>query len=404
MPKVALRALLFRPLEGNRLITKLVRVGRWLRLQLGFILLALPLAALLASAAAAVEEMATPGSNHLGSDQSQYFPSVQSWFLTCLVIFLLYFRDHHRRSSNPESFFREQWQRTVASLVIAFALWLFLTNLDSLLLSHSLLKEASRPVPFWSLASLAIWWASPMVAAARNRSATESTPLPSTPFDTVVRDLRRRAARLRAAAGSNVVMIVFTLLMGFVIFASAGRRAAIESNPRSVLDLEFFDIYNRTLASVDNELLKLTEEQSKTPMPIEVFKLRVDLLNQRKADIKARFNEQRGVPTTPEETNTVRYVVNFLGSKLGSVVVLIFLVQILVSLYRYNVRLAAFNDSRADLLQTLPKGVALKVKDSMEIFPSQTLTFGKEPSTPLKELADVAVAALSSAKGKATPG
>jgi hypothetical protein len=404
MPKVALRALLFRPLEGNRLITKLVRVGRWLRLQLGFILLALPLAALLASAAAAVEEMATPGSNHLGSDQSQYFPSVQSWFLTCLVIFLLYFRDHHRRSSNPESFFREQWQRTVASLVIAFALWLFLTNLDSLLLSHSLLKEASRPVPFWSLASLAIWWASPMVAAARNRSATESTPLPSTPFDTVVRDLRRRAARLRAAAGSNVVMIVFTLLMGFVIFASAGRRATIESNPRSVLDLEFFDIYNRTLASVDNELLKLTEEQSKTPMPIEVFKLRVDLLNQRKADIKARFNEQRGVPTTPEETNTVRYVVNFLGSKLGSVVVLIFLVQILVSLYRYNVRLAAFNDSRADLLQTLPKGVALKVKDSMEIFPSQTLTFGKEPSTPLKELADVAVAALSSAKGKATPG
>src|SRR6185295_14034242 len=46
-----------------------------------------------------------------------------------------------------------------------------------------------------------------------------------------------------------------------------------------------------------------------------------------------------------------RRVISTVAIRVGAVLVLAFLVQLLASLYRYNMRLAAYFDSRADLLE-----------------------------------------------------
>jgi hypothetical protein len=64
---------------------------------------------------------------------------------------------------------------------------------------------------------------------------------------------------------------------------------------------------------------------------------------------------------------------------------LVFLVQILVSLYRYNMKLAAFYDSRADALEaTQPTGDFATL---VNLLSTQHIAFDKEPTAPTEQLA-----------------
>jgi hypothetical protein len=79
------------------------------------------------------------------------------------------------------------------------------------------------------------------------------------------------------------------------------------------------------------------------------------------------------------------YLVSSLSQRVGAVLLLVFLVQILVSLYRYNVRLAAFLDARADALE-LSATTTYKLPEIVAIFGSEHVDFGKLPSTPMEQL------------------
>jgi hypothetical protein len=76
-------------------------------------------------------------------------------------------------------------------------------------------------------------------------------------------------------------------------------------------------------------------------------------------------------------------------TRIGSVIILLFLVQILVPLYRYNTRLAYFLDARADILALLPE-TALTVEQLIAVLAPEAIDFGKPPRTPAQEAVDLA--------------
>lgn len=104
--------------------------------------------------------------------------------------------------------------------------------------------------------------------------------------------------------------------------------------------------------------------------------------------------KQAEVPLTQlVQTNVTRF---------GTIVLIVFLVSILTPLYRYNFRLATYYDARADVLELFnTKLLRTDVVKMMAVF-TPTFDFGKAPSTPIEQLAQL-VAELthgSSKKGR----
>ena len=74
-------------------------------------------------------------------------------------------------------------------------------------------------------------------------------------------------------------------------------------------------------------------------------------------------------------------------TRFGVVLIIGFLVQILVNLYRYNTRLAAFYSSRHDALLLSKQSVGLQ--NLVAIMSPDNLDFGKNPRTPAEEAASL---------------
>jgi hypothetical protein len=82
--------------------------------------------------------------------------------------------------------------------------------------------------------------------------------------------------------------------------------------------------------------------------------------------------------------NDTRYLVVTTITRVTVVLVIVFLVQILVGLYRYNYRLATFYDSRRDILRVWDGNAATLEK--LEKTMSPHIDFGKEPKHPIEEI------------------
>lgn len=76
-------------------------------------------------------------------------------------------------------------------------------------------------------------------------------------------------------------------------------------------------------------------------------------------------------------------------TRFGVLAVIGFLVSILVSLYRYNIRLAAFYTARADVLRLCGEQTTVTDFALMAAALSPQLEFGKAPQPPISQLADL---------------
>jgi hypothetical protein len=85
-------------------------------------------------------------------------------------------------------------------------------------------------------------------------------------------------------------------------------------------------------------------------------------------------------------------VISTLATRIGSLLVLIFLVQILINLYRYNIRLSAFFDARADALELFGDRdlEAVHLPDLINSLSPDNLDFGKGPQSPAQQAIDLA--------------
>jgi hypothetical protein len=92
--------------------------------------------------------------------------------------------------------------------------------------------------------------------------------------------------------------------------------------------------------------------------------------------------------------------ISIIATRAGAVLILMFLVQILVALYRYNVRLANFFDGRADALQLMNNEDEKKFHALVGTLGGDTIEFGKVPKTPTEQVAVLATKALELAQAQ----
>jgi hypothetical protein len=89
-------------------------------------------------------------------------------------------------------------------------------------------------------------------------------------------------------------------------------------------------------------------------------------------------------------------------TRFGVVLILVFLVQILVSLYRYNMKLSAFYFGRADALVLFGR-LPNTLRALVDIISPDKLDFGKPPRTPAEEAGGLLHAWAGYASGKRNP-
>lgn len=242
---------------------------------------------------------------------------------------------------------------------------------------------------------------------------------------TVAASLRARARRLRLNSVLSLVLMIVALVAGLVLFykaedisdsATAHLLDQIERN-RIETDKALADLSDTTSGLVDQAQIAATVRAKKErgsyyyseSQQREEQRLRAELQTAmvrastaiaaatREVQANAK-NVQRNVLALSNSDRT-RRVVSVIATRVGAVLILVFLVQILASLYRYNVRLAAYYESRADALELaiVSDGTvdAARLQSAAAVISPERIEFGREPRSPLETSAELAGAILA---------
>ncbi len=102
-----------------------------------------------------------------------------------------------------------------------------------------------------------------------------------------------------------------------------------------------------------------------------------------------------------DNSSDFTFLASTLSTKIGSAAILLFLVQILVNVYRYNVRLAAFYDARADGLELATGTSDLPLDKLIGALSPDGFDFGKAPPLPIQVAAELVKEVLSAGKNVA---
>jgi hypothetical protein len=244
--------------------------------------------------------------------------------------------------------------------------------------------------------------------------------------DQVVRSLRRRAILYYVFAGTALVAIIGSLLYGAFSFERASRDAVAESNGgvaakgyQGALDERantvttyFSDVQSTWVAKRYTEIVRsnfpgpvvTSDQREKAQRELLVL---YESVVRRNAPIRATQSGQPRnytdeevlrqfvVPvmaldstrtfTDPRARLTV-YLTSTISSRLGTVVFTLFLVQILVSLYRYTTRLAAFCSSRADALVLLQNRAIEELAILTPLLAADAVEHGNLPASPIQAM------------------
>jgi hypothetical protein len=79
------------------------------------------------------------------------------------------------------------------------------------------------------------------------------------------------------------------------------------------------------------------------------------------------------------------FFLSALSTRVGSVLMLIFLVQILLSVYRYSVRMISYYEARADALLLYGGSDAGQLQQFVTTLSAERIEFGKSPSSPAEQ-------------------
>ena len=82
-------------------------------------------------------------------------------------------------------------------------------------------------------------------------------------------------------------------------------------------------------------------------------------------------------------------------TRISAVLLLIFGAQVLINFYRYNLRLAAFYEARADALELLGNGSIEQLQLLVASMSADQIDLEKPPKSPTQEVADAAKAIAS---------
>ena len=103
--------------------------------------------------------------------------------------------------------------------------------------------------------------------------------------------------------------------------------------------------------------------------------------------------------TTPDAKKDSSFLIAAGITRFGIVAIIVYIIQILVTLYKYNMRMRAFYFARFNTIAFLPEN-STKMDGLIASFSPEGISFGRTPDTPIKDIAD----AITAAVGRAIPG
>jgi len=228
----------------------------------------------------------------------------------------------------------------------------------------------------------------------KSRSSLESV-------DAVVNGLRERAIRLRQMSYLILVLLIFLLATGFLTFTRAEKTASLATSEveRLLENQRLEEDKLRNLQNYQDQLIDDSDRNfpdigsnqnsdSKSVSDRErlwgtIKEIGEEIERKKKVieSVSSRISTQE-TPILGE--SAARFALSLLSTKIGAVLLLVFGAQILVSLYRYILKLAAFSDSRADVLQLITEKEL--VEEKLSIFlSSDQIEFVAKAETPSKQ-------------------
>jgi hypothetical protein len=209
---------------------------------------------------------------------------------------------------------------------------------------------------------------------------------------TVVR-LRLRAIRLRRSALFCLALIIAALASGLTLFylaAEISDPAAYKAFDTTV------DRFNAEVSDVKfaTDYLLSRKQEERRQKNVSIEPIAITDLAQQTASLTTAAKELRDTIAAMKQSDQTRRLISTISTRVGAVLILIFLVQILVVLYRYSIRLANYYDARADALE-MSLGDAGQLMEARlvavtDVIAPEKIAFDREPKTPIQHMMEAA--------------
>ena len=228
----------------------------------------------------------------------------------------------------------------------------------------------------------------------------------NTPVD-LPYELRQRAHEYRRGTRLSMVAIFTSLVGGAALFAGADAIATMNRRLLSSIadDLEHIkrvqdDAKPKLDQLYSSCVVDTTVPRSGASDCYDVVLYLRTLLEEKSSSIGMDELIRKVGSVSADYTQGIesREVISSLSTRVGSVLMIIFLVQIMAGIYRYGARMAAFYDSRADILSV----GEITREDLVKLLSSFSVDFDRFPRPPVSELNDVIKRTVDAAlKGRA---
>jgi hypothetical protein len=227
-------------------------------------------------------------------------------------------------------------------------------------------------------------------------------------FKTLIESFRNRAKSLRKSGRFKFNLILVALTIAILVFIFAGfltakiaddhnnqylklEAAADTFSIRYKADLDSMErisnhLYYRFYSGGDSLSRKIDSIIDKAAM--KDFSLygeeRIQNLTQMIATLKALESKK----SEEQKANNFTVFLTTLSTRIGAILILIFLIQLLIRIYRYDIRIANYYDARADALEIHSKEPGLSFDKIINLVSPDIYDIGnpKSPSDSLLSL------------------
>lgn len=239
------------------------------------------------------------------------------------------------------------------------------------------------------------------------------TKPPSEGREFVILQLAERAARLQQRSGYILIGIIFMLICAAIFIVFAGQITTLDVSGVKLVSLAQADVRTaeeeldrinseiarkqesrkrakelatKELATKGEQRVEPTSEEASSDDEITKLKFEAKKEALKKAnEVLLRVKEKQFEDDRQkDQASSQLLLIQTSVTRFGVVLIMVFLVQILVSLYRYNMRLSAFYFGRADALVLLNK-MPSELRTLVDVISPDKLDFGKPPRTPAEE-------------------
>ena len=215
----------------------------------------------------------------------------------------------------------------------------------------------------------------------------------------VIVKLRRRAVSLRRQAVLSLVITLIALSAGLYLFyfaeeisdrSSADLLAALRHTSLSAstaLDRAQSDAERERIGAEEFITLQgLTPKERNAAVMTAHVASATDAVKTAATEIRQSLDSIEKHLLSLTTGDRTRQMISAIATRVGAILLIVFLVQILVSLYRYNTRSAAYYDARADALELSLDEQGILQLERLELLSSiitpERIDFGREPKSP----------------------